>query len=126
MERLCLDIGRHVCLKGPTCMQLKRDDSDGLKFLEINPRMGGGSMFTTLAGVNIPMLLLDLIRGTELAPQAPKRSSYFVTTKRLSLTRASGDAAQSVSAHGDRERVRPARALRKVLVLAYRFPPQGG
>src|SRR5262249_3023775 len=71
MERLCLDIGRHLCLKGPTCMQLKRDDSDGLKFLEINPRMGGGSMFTTLAGVNIPMLLLELIRGTELAPQAP-------------------------------------------------------
>jgi len=43
------------------------------------------------------------------------------------LTRASGDAAQSASARGDeRERVRPAGALRKVLVLAYRFPPQGG
>jgi len=67
MERLCLDIARHLNLKGPTCIQLKRDEGGRLKFLEINPRIGGGSMFTTLAGVNIPMLLLDLAAGTELA-----------------------------------------------------------
>jgi carbamoyl-phosphate synthase large subunit len=71
MERLCLEIARHLNLKGPTCMQLKRDEGGRLKFLEINPRIGGGSMFTTLAGVNIPMLLLDLIAGTELAIPAP-------------------------------------------------------
>jgi carbamoyl-phosphate synthase large subunit len=52
-------------------MQLKRDEGGRLKFLEINPRIGGGSMFTTLAGVNIPMLLLELIAGTELAPPVP-------------------------------------------------------
>lgn len=71
MERLCLEIGRHLNLKGPVCMQLKRDEGGRLKFLEINPRIGGGSMFTTLAGVNIPMLLLDLIAGRELAPAMP-------------------------------------------------------
>ena len=42
------------------------------KFMEVNPRIGGGSMFTTLAGVNIPILLLQLIAGMELAPQKPK------------------------------------------------------
>jgi carbamoyl-phosphate synthase large subunit len=72
MERLCLEIARHLNLKGPTCMQLKRDEEGRLKFLEINPRIGGGSMFTTLAGVNIPMLLLDLVNGTELAVPEPR------------------------------------------------------
>jgi carbamoyl-phosphate synthase large subunit len=52
-------------------MQLKRDESGRPKFMEVNPRIGGGSIFTTLAGVNIPMLLLDLIAGTELAVCEP-------------------------------------------------------
>jgi len=72
MERLCLDLARHLGLKGPTCMQLKRDDAGRPKFMEVNPRIGGGSMFTTLAGVNIPILLLRLIDGMELAPQKAK------------------------------------------------------
>jgi len=72
IERLCLDLARHLGLKGPTCMQLKRDDAGHPKFMEVNPRIGGGSMFTTLAGVNIPMLLLRLIAGMELAPQKAK------------------------------------------------------
>ncbi len=72
MERLCLDLARHLGLKGPTCMQLKRDEAGRPKFMEVNPRIGGGSMFTTLAGVNIPMLLLDLVRGMEIAPPPPQ------------------------------------------------------
>jgi carbamoyl-phosphate synthase large subunit len=71
MERLSLDIARYLHLKGPTCVQFKRDQTGQLKFLEINPRIGGGSMFTTLAGVNIPMLLLKLIAGMELALPTP-------------------------------------------------------
>ncbi len=67
IERLCLEMARHVGLKGPTCMQLRRDAEGRLKFLEINPRIAGGSMFTTLAGVNIPKLLVDMIAGMEFA-----------------------------------------------------------
>jgi carbamoyl-phosphate synthase large subunit len=67
IERLCLEMARHIGLKGPTCMQLKRDVDGRLKFLEVNPRIAGGSMFTTLAGVNIPKLLVDMIAGMELA-----------------------------------------------------------
>jgi carbamoyl-phosphate synthase large subunit len=63
---LCLQMARYLGLKGPTCMQLKRDGAGALHFLEVNCRIGGGMMFTTLAGVNIPGLLLDLIRGTEI------------------------------------------------------------
>ncbi len=71
MERLCLEMARHLALKGPTCMQLRRDPVGALKFLEVNPRLGGGSIFTTLAGVNIPKLVLDLIDGTRIAPPLP-------------------------------------------------------
>jgi carbamoyl-phosphate synthase large subunit len=66
IERLCLEMARHLGLKGPTCMQLKRDRAGALKFLEVNPRIGGGMMFTTLAGVNIPKLILDLIAGEDI------------------------------------------------------------
>jgi len=76
MERLCLEMARYLNLKGPTCMQLKRDRTGCLKFLEVNPRIGGGSIFTTLAGVNIPKLLLDLIRGIEIA--APRQKEVVV------------------------------------------------
>jgi carbamoyl-phosphate synthase large subunit len=69
IEALCLRMAGHLGLKGPTCMQLKRDRVGALKFLEVNPRIGGGMMFTTLAGVNIPALLLDLIAG--VAVKAP-------------------------------------------------------
>lgn len=72
MQRLCLEMARHLALKGPTCMQLRRDEDGGLSFLEVNARLGGGSIFTTLAGVNIPKLLLDLIAGMELAVPIPK------------------------------------------------------
>src|SRR3989304_7714338 len=64
MERLCLEMARYLNLKGPTCMQLKRDRAGSLKFLEVNPRIGGGGDFSTSAGGNIPKLLLALILGT--------------------------------------------------------------
>jgi carbamoyl-phosphate synthase large subunit len=72
MERLCLEMARHLTLKGPTCMQLRRDRAGAVKFLEVNPRLGGGSIFATLAGVNIPKLVLDLVDGTGIAPPFPK------------------------------------------------------
>ena len=67
IERLCLEMARHVGLKGPTSMQLRRDGEGRLKFLEIHPRIAGGSFFSALAGVNIPKLLVDMIAGTEFA-----------------------------------------------------------
>jgi carbamoyl-phosphate synthase large subunit len=66
IEGLCLEMAQHLGLRGPTCMQLKRDRAGALKFLEVNPRIGGGMMFTTLAGVNIPKLILDLIAGEDI------------------------------------------------------------
>ena len=33
------------------------------KFVEINPRFGGGTYFTTLAGVNFLSIIIDLVNG---------------------------------------------------------------
>jgi carbamoyl-phosphate synthase large subunit len=69
-------MARHLNLKGPTCIQLKRDGAGALKFLEVNPRIGGGMMFTTLAGINIPKLLLDLIAGKDI--EVPERQEVTI------------------------------------------------
>jgi carbamoyl-phosphate synthase large subunit len=44
-----------------------KGSKDGtLKLVEINPRMGGGTIFAALAGVNFPMLVLDMVREKEI------------------------------------------------------------
>jgi carbamoyl-phosphate synthase large subunit len=63
MQQLCLELADFLRLKGPTCMQMKRAADGTCKFLEVNPRMGGGTIFATLAGVNFAMLLVALARG---------------------------------------------------------------
>lgn len=46
-------------IKGPSCIQYKFDSKNILKLVEINPRFGGGIIFTTLAGVNQPEMIID-------------------------------------------------------------------
>ena len=60
IEALCRNISTYLNLKGPVCMQLKRDKNNKPKFIEINPRLGGGTYFTTLAGVNFLEIILKL------------------------------------------------------------------
>ena len=61
IEKLCYDICKFLKLKGPVCLQMKDDVNGNPKFIEINPRFGGGTYFTTLAGVNFCEIILDLI-----------------------------------------------------------------
>jgi carbamoyl-phosphate synthase large subunit len=63
IQDVCLELARFLNLKGPTCMQMKRAADGQVKFLEVNPRIGGGTIFTTLAGVNFAALLLELVAG---------------------------------------------------------------
>jgi carbamoyl-phosphate synthase large subunit len=70
IEALCLELAASLRVKGPVCMQLKRDRAGTLRFLEVNPRMGGGTLFTALAGVNMAALCLDLAAGRALPPLA--------------------------------------------------------
>ena len=63
VEQACLDLANFLGLKGPTCMQMKRDVEGKMRFVEVNPRMGGATIFATLAGVNIAWLLVELAQG---------------------------------------------------------------
>src|SRR6185503_8617580 len=61
---------------GPCCIQVKKDKEKMFKLVEINPRLGGGTIFTTLAGANFPKMVLDLVEGKKIDP--PKISEITV------------------------------------------------
>ena len=48
---------------------MKEDSEGNPKFIEINPRLGGGTYFTTLAGINLLSIILDLVNGNK--PKIP-------------------------------------------------------
>lgn len=70
IENMCMDIAKYLGIKGPCCIQLKKSKNNDLKIIEINPRLGGGTIFTTLAGVNFPSMILDIVQGN--TPIIPK------------------------------------------------------
>jgi carbamoyl-phosphate synthase large subunit len=67
IESECLRIAKHVGIRGPCCMQMKEmsNEDPTPKLIEINPRMGGGTIFTTLAGANFPSMILEMVQGTK-------------------------------------------------------------
>ncbi len=67
LESECMEIAEHIGIKGPCCMQMKESSEGKLKLIEVNPRMGGGTIFSTLAGANFPAMLLDLIEGRQIS-----------------------------------------------------------
>ena len=72
IEKACFDICKFLKLKGPVCLQMKEDKDGKPKFVEVNPRFGGGTYFTTLAGVNFCKLIIDILGGKELNIPEPK------------------------------------------------------
>ena len=71
-----MKIVKKLRIIGPSCVQMKKDKSDRFKLVEINPRLGGGTIFTTLAGANFPKMVLDLVEGKKIDP--PKISEITV------------------------------------------------
>ena len=61
IENLCKNTAETLGIRGPSCIQLKESNNGELKIIEINPRFGGGTIFTTLAGANFPAMLLELV-----------------------------------------------------------------
>ena len=66
LEIDCMKIAEYIGIRGPCCMQMKESEEGRLKLIEVNPRMGGGTIFTTLAGANFPALLLEIIEGKQI------------------------------------------------------------
>lgn len=76
LEEHCLQIAKSVGIVGPCCIQMKESTEGVPKLVEINPRMGGGTMFTTLAGANFPKMILDMVEGRSIT--IPKISEITV------------------------------------------------
>jgi carbamoyl-phosphate synthase large subunit len=68
IETLCKDLCVYLDLKGPVCIQLKEDFKGYPKFIEVNPRLGGGTYFSTLAGVNFLDLMLKIKNKQDFTP----------------------------------------------------------
>jgi carbamoyl-phosphate synthase large subunit len=76
LELTCRQIAECVGIRGPCCIQMKESTDGILKLVEINPRMGGGTIFSTLAGANFPKMLVDMVEGKEIS--IPKISSVTI------------------------------------------------
>lgn len=68
---LCKKIVEKLKLVGPSCIQLMKNKS-GIKFIEINPRFGGGSILSMKADPTIITNLIRIIKG-----EKPTKSKGF-------------------------------------------------
>ena len=57
--------------RGPLCVQMKEDKNGRLKLTEINPRFGGGSIFTTMSGINFIDVILSEQFGDDIELDEP-------------------------------------------------------
>lgn len=64
---------------GILCVQMKEDKFGKLKLTEINPRFGGGSIFSTLAGVNFIDIILAKKYGDDYKKMIVKPKEITVT-----------------------------------------------
>jgi carbamoyl-phosphate synthase large subunit len=66
IQEECLNIAEYIGIKGPSCMQMKCDREGTPKMTEVNPRMGGGTIMTTYAGVNFPELIIKMVNNEKI------------------------------------------------------------
>jgi carbamoyl-phosphate synthase large subunit len=68
LETTCMNMAREIGIRGPSCIQMKESSDEEIKLIEINSRLGGGTIFSALAGANIPSMILDMLSGTPIDP----------------------------------------------------------
>ena len=66
LETTCMNMAREIGIRGPSCIQMKESSEKRLALIEINSRLGGGTIFSTLAGANIPSMILEMLSGTHI------------------------------------------------------------
>lgn len=66
IQEECLRIAEYLRIKGPSCMQMKCDKEGVPKLTEVNPRMGGGTIMTTYAGINFPELIIKMVNDGKI------------------------------------------------------------
>jgi carbamoyl-phosphate synthase large subunit len=68
ISETCKSIAKYLKIIGPCCIQMKESKEGILKVVEVNPRLGGGTIFTALAGANFPSMILDMVKGKKVEP----------------------------------------------------------
>ena len=68
LETTCMKMAREIGIRGPSCIQMKESSDGQLQLIEINSRLGGGTMFSTLAGANFPAIILEMLSGNHIDP----------------------------------------------------------
>jgi len=76
ISETCKSIAKYLKIKGPCCIQMKESNEGTLKLVEVNPRLGGGTIFTALAGANFPAMILDMAMGKRI--KTPRISEITV------------------------------------------------
>lgn len=78
-EKLC----KFLNLIGPVCVQFRKDVNGRDKIMEINPRLGGTSIVSTLANVNFAEMYYQLYHGNRISKRNPRNiyvSRYWEET----------------------------------------------
>jgi carbamoyl-phosphate synthase large subunit len=76
LQELCMSIAESIGILGPCCIQVKESKDGQLKLVEVNPRLGGGTIFAALAGANFPKMIVELAEGKKVS--APEFSEITV------------------------------------------------
>lgn len=71
IQQLCLKLAKYLKLCGPSCMQLKLRADGTPVFIEVNPRLGGSSVISGVAGFDM------FIASVKLGLNLPIRSLNF-------------------------------------------------
>ena len=78
VEDLCAETVRSLGLECPVDVELARDRAEGLKILDVNPRVGGDVDLATAAGCNIPLMFVRECLGNRVRPRGFKEGVILV------------------------------------------------
>ena len=65
MERIAMELCEAYGVIGAACFEFMFDDQGQPKLIDAQPRLSGGHRVTSLAGLNIPYELVNLVMGGE-------------------------------------------------------------
>ena len=78
ISKFAFKIVKFLDIKGPSCIQIKQDKSGVYKLVEINPRLGGGTIMSINSGVNIPLIILKLLCNIDIGKKELEYKSITV------------------------------------------------
>jgi carbamoyl-phosphate synthase large subunit len=77
IEALAIRLAAFLGLKGASCLQFRRDSEGRVYVQEANPRLGGASIASALAGVDLVHLSVRLGLGLPLTIARPRQMQIF-------------------------------------------------